>query len=218
MCPKIGWKKYLKNILTIFKTYDKSVKNNDFKEKIMYNNKLISGKKCYLSPMEPTDEGKYTEWLGDEELSMYLNLHNSIFVNFNEKDSLKYLFSYSGFNYAVIDMETKKIIGNCGFKNIKDDQSTEAGIFIGDTNFYDNGYGYEALCLLLDYGFKTLNIQQILIKVYGHNTRAIECYEEIGFKEERDERETVTIKNEKYYILYYCIRPKEFYKKYKVNK
>lgn len=57
------------------------------------------------------------------------------------------------------------------------------GIFIGDENNRSNGYGTEALKLLLDYGFNYLNLNNIMLAVKSFNERAIKCYEKVGFKE-----------------------------------
>jgi hypothetical protein len=44
-------------------------------DEIMYFKKLI-GKKCYLSPIDPNDAEKFTEWLNDMEIIINLQLYN----------------------------------------------------------------------------------------------------------------------------------------------
>ena len=51
----------------------------------------------------------------------------------------------------------------------------------GDLN---KGYGSEAMRLMVDYGFKSLNLHRISLGVYAFNPRAIRVYEKIGFKQE----------------------------------
>jgi RimJ/RimL family protein N-acetyltransferase len=65
-------------------------------------------------------------------------------------------------NYSIIDLETNELIWNCGFSEVDNlNQTGEVGIFIVNKSFWDKGYGTEALTLLLDYGFKALNLHNI---------------------------------------------------------
>jgi RimJ/RimL family protein N-acetyltransferase len=134
----------------------------------------------------------------------------------------------SRYNYAVIDIETKELIGNGGFIWFNDSEG-EVAIYFKDKDFYENDYGIEALNILLDYTFKTFNLNHILIRVYGHNIQTINYYENIGFTEDKERREILQfrfkikilrllpIKFKQYYRLYYDITKKEFYKEYTVN-
>ena len=38
------------------------------------------------------------------------------------------------------------------------------------------------MTLLIDYGFNTLNLLSLELKVFANNLRAIACYEKLGFK------------------------------------
>ena len=53
---------------------------------------------------------------------------------------------------------------------------------IGNKDFWDRGYGTEAVRLLLRFGFLTLNLNNIRLTVHSFNERAIRCYEKCGFK------------------------------------
>ncbi len=59
----------------------------------------------------------------------------------------------------------------------------EVGIVIFNSDFCSKGHGTEALRLLLDYGFKALNLNSIELQVFETNLRAIRCYNKVGFKE-----------------------------------
>jgi len=79
----------------------------------------------------------------------------------------------------------------------------------------DKGYGTEALSLLLDYGFKALNLHNIFLSVYSFNERAKKSYEKIGFKIIGIKREALLRDMERYDIILMDILPNEFYEKYK---
>jgi RimJ/RimL family protein N-acetyltransferase len=182
----------------------------------MYFKKLI-GKKCYLSPIDANDAEKFTEWLNDMEVLVNLQLYSGIIGLENEKVLLSNLAKEH--NYSIIDLETEKLIGNCGFLDIEHlNQTAEAGIVIGDKSFWNKGYGAEALSLLIDYGFKALNLHNIMLRVWEPNERAVKCYEKIGFKQIGKRREALHRNLERQDIIYMDILPKDFYEKYNCRK
>jgi len=60
---------------------------------------------------------------------------------------------------------------------------------IGDKSYWNQGYGTEALRLLLRVGFETLNLHRIFLRVYETNPRAIRAYEKAGFVQEGRQRQ-----------------------------
>ncbi len=143
--------------------------------------KKLSGKKCYLSPINQDDYEQYTEWLNDLEVTKYLSLSSVNITIESERNALETLSKEH--NYAIIDLTSNKLIGNVGLMDINNiNKTAEIGIFIGDKEFQNQGYGTEAIKLLLDYSFNLLNLNNILLKVYSFNHRALRCYEKCGFK------------------------------------
>ena len=55
---------------------------------------------------------------------------------------------------------------------------------IGDKSCWGQGYGTEAMQLLLEHAFNTLNLNRVDLHVYDDNQRAIEMYKRVGFVEE----------------------------------
>ena len=180
----------------------------------MYFKKLV-GKKCYLSPIDVNDVEKFTEWLNDLEVTQNLIIYPHIISIENEKGFLEKLAKEH--TYSIIDNETNELIGNCGFNDIDNiNQTAEVGIFIGNKNYWNNGYGTEALILLMDYGFKALNLHNIFLKVYSFNKRGIKSYEKIGFKIIGNKRESLLRGKERYDIILMDILYNEYYEKNKI--
>jgi len=177
----------------------------------MYFKKLI-GKKCYLSPMDINDAEKFTEWLNDLELTSNLTLYNSVINIETEKEFMEKLSK--DHNYSIIDIKTNELIGNCGFVELDHlNNVSETGIFIGNKNYWNKGYGTEALVLLMNYGFKALNLHNVMLKVYSFNERAIKSYEKIGFKIMGRRREALKRGIETYDIIYMDLLYKDFFEK-----
>jgi len=146
----------------------------------MYFRKIV-GEKCYLSPIDASDAEKYVRWLNDREIAVGLNNYARVVDLGSEKGLLERISKEH--NYAIVDIVADELIGNCGFSNLDHlNQTGEAGIFIGDKSYWGKGYGAEALSLLVDYGFKALNLHNIWLRVFAFNGRAIRSYEKIGFK------------------------------------
>ena len=72
------------------------------------------------------------------------------------------------------------------------------GIFIGDENYRNKGYGTEAIRLILEFGFKYLNLHSIRLDFLAINERAHKCYLKCGFKDTGKSREQIFL-NGKYY-------------------
>ena len=174
----------------------------------MYFKKLI-GKKCFLSPMDVNDAEKYSEWLNDLEITSNLSMYHCNISVQGEKELLEKLSKEH--NYSIIDIGQNELIGSCGFMDIDHlNQTAEIGIFIGNKNYWNKGYGTEALQLLLDYVFKALNLRNVILKVYSFNENAKRVYEKIGFKIIGKRRKALKRGKEEFDIIFMDIIEEEF--------
>lgn len=95
-----------------------------------------------------------------------------------------------GTNFAIEVDGT--CIGGCALFNFDEvARVCEIGITIGDRAFWGQGYGGEAIELLVGYGFRHFNLHKICLTVHGENERAIRAYRRAGFVEEGRLREHV---------------------------
>ena len=175
----------------------------------MYIKKMM-GTKCYLSPIDSNDAEQYAVWLNDMTVTEYLQTASSIISLEGEKELLKKFAQEH--TYGIVDAQTDRLIGNTGLFAVNHlHRTAEVGIFIGDTDYWNKGYGHEALSLLLDYSFKILNLHSILLRVYAFNQRAVACYEKVGFKKIGEIRDGL-IRNMTYHnIVLMDIFPTDFY-------
>lgn len=167
-----------------------------------FNFKKLVGDRIYLSPKEASDEvvTKFTEWMNDFKVTDYIGSSSQIMTWQNEKEYLENATKNNdnkGFN--IIELESDKLIGTVSLEHFDYiARSAVLGIYIGESDFRSNGYGTEAIRLLLEYGFKYLNLHSIRLELLSVNERAHKCYLKCGFKDTGCIREAIFL-NGKYY-------------------
>ncbi len=160
--------------------------------------KKLLGDRIYLSPRNSEDVELFTEWLNDFEITDYTGRSAMLTTLAGEK---KYLEENSSpeATFVIVTIEGDKMIGTVSLEDINNiNRTATLGIFIGDKDYRDKGYGTEAIKLILEYGFKYMNLNNIKLDLMAFNTRALKCYEKCGFKEYGRRRKCKFI-NGKYY-------------------
>lgn len=147
-----------------------------------YLKKLV-GDNIYLSPRNTEDAEKFTEWLNDFKVTDYIGKSACLITLEDEK---KY-FENKKENeciFFIVSIKDDKLIGTVGLHNVNNiDRCATLGIFIGEKIGRNKGFGTEAIRLILEYGFKYLNLNNIKLDVLEFNERAQACYKKCGFKE-----------------------------------
>jgi RimJ/RimL family protein N-acetyltransferase len=70
------------------------------------------------------------------------------------------------------------------------------GIGIYDPAYLGQGYGREAIGLMLDWAFRIQNYERIWLDTWATNERAIRCYQSLGFVEEGRQRRHLFVDGE----------------------
>lgn len=87
--------------------------------------------------------------------------------------------------FAIALPHETHAIGSCQLLNIHPIfRSADLQIRIGNSARLGQGLGSEAVALLVDYGFRHLNLRRIALQVFATNARAIRAYEKCGFVHE----------------------------------
>ena len=80
-------------------------------------------------------------------------------------------------------------IGNCMYYDIDERRSeTELGIMIGDREYWDRGYGADAVRTLIDYIFTSTDLGKVYLHTLAWNDRARRSFARAGFTEIREVR------------------------------
>lgn len=188
---------------------------------MLYFKKLI-GDRIYLSPKGVSEEEieKFTMWLNDFQVTDYTGKSASLITLQSEKEWLESASKNTDDRiFNIIDLKNDKLVGTIGLEHFNwIDRSAILGIFIGDEDYRNNGYGTEAIKLLLEYGFKYLNLHTIKLDLLGVNERAHKCYLKCGFKDTGRDRESIFLDGKYYDRLHMDILETEFEGDYIRNK
>lgn len=143
---------------------------------------LLGGKEVALAEMTADDQPFFQQWLsGNAELRALIDDHRVP----NMQDQLNWFKRTQEPDrkmFSLVTVPGGQLIGNCGFVDI-DGMQREGTlrITIGHADYLGKGLGSEATRLLVRYGFETMGLERISLKVLKTNARAIRAYEKAGF-------------------------------------
>lgn len=153
---------------------------------------MILGNRVRLRPIEREDLPRYVRWFADPEFRSLIAAYKPFSLAqeerwFEQNMTAGDLQAWS--IEAQIDRDPSGSperwvhIGSCGFHHIDwRNRSGEVGIIIGEKSCWGNGFGTEAMRVFLEWGFGTLNLNRIYLRVLADNRRAIRSYEKLGFQ------------------------------------
>lgn len=98
----------------------------------------------------------------------------------------------NGFEFALRTLEDNRFIGFTALYRIEwNNRSARLAIGIGEDKDRGQGYGSDALDLIIRYGFHELNLNRIALEVIEYNEAARRAYLKAGFREEGRQRSAV---------------------------
>ena len=160
---------------------------------------MIFGERIRFRGIDKEDLSTFIQWANDPEVlqgtGIYLPLSMADEEDWFATMRKKPLDEH---NLAIEVSETAseggdvgwKLIGSCSFFNLDlRNRSTEFGIMIGEKSYWNKGYGTEAVRLLCQHGFDTLNLNRIYLRVFETNPGAVRVYEKAGFTHEGRQRQ-----------------------------
>lgn len=98
-------------------------------------------------------------------------------------------------------------IGSVYLRDIdRENETAEYGVFIGEEDALGRGYGVQAAKLMLAYGFETLHLEKIFLRVLEDNAGARKSYEKAGFRRIENKRESVKLEQGVRHVLFMEVR------------
>ncbi len=145
---------------------------------------MIAGKNIILRDKRVADAQDDYAWQTDPELAR-LDAAPVLILSFPQ-----YLGNYADELYRSnstrrrfgIDTPDGKHIGNCSYYGLNEAKGeAELGIMIGNCDYWNKGYGTDAVTTLVSYIFRQTNLKRIYLKTLESNLRAQKCFQKCGF-------------------------------------
>jgi RimJ/RimL family protein N-acetyltransferase len=149
---------------------------------------FIVGKKCRLRPLQRTDLARSIEWRNDATTRDAVLGYKFPVTEKMEEGWYDRILADTGGHRASFAVEDAADGMHVGFVHLSDidwsSRSAHFGVVIGDRERQNRGIGSEATELAMIYGFETLNLDRIELRVVEGNRRARDIYARLGFVEE----------------------------------
>ncbi|MYL35742.1 GNAT family N-acetyltransferase [Pontibacillus yanchengensis] len=173
---------------------------------------LLRGKQVQLTALHKEDLDKIMEW--HRNLTFLRQLDATIAQPKTKQEIEKWYedaTSGNGFLFAIRTIESETLIGFIELEGILWNQGNGwVSIAIGEESYQNNGYGTEAMELLVDFSFQECNLHRIQLTVFENNPRAIRLYEKLGFQKEGVYREFIRRDGEMWDMLLFGLLRKEW--------
>lgn len=154
---------------------------------------MIAGKRVTLSPWRRDDLALLRRWGEDGAVMQFWGerqplMREDAFERHAQRGSPFTEYQGSG-SFCVRD-EHSRPIGHLQYEGGDSrDRRVQIGVFIGEQDARDQGYGTEAVIILLNWLFNHRNMHRVWLTIQADNHRAIRVYEKIGFVREGTYRE-----------------------------
>lgn len=158
----------------------------------MLQNGLLRGDRVQLTAVNKGDLPTIAGWWADTD---FLRLYDSLpaFPQTAEQLTKRLADSEQGktnFLMGIRPLNDEKLLGLIELDGIIWPHGTSAvSIAIGEQAERGQGYGCEAMGLILDFAFYELNLHRVFLTVFSYNLAAIAMYEKLGFRQEGIYRE-----------------------------
>lgn len=142
----------------------------------------ISGKDLKLRPLEEQDLETKVKWINDPDVHKYLHYRLPLDIEKTKNWFRRIANDFSRYDY-VIEKQDYGPIGLTGLLGIdRFHESAEFYITLGEKQYWNKGFGQQALSILVDWAFRHLNLYKIWGTTRTTNLASISMIKKVGFK------------------------------------
>ena len=141
---------------------------------------MITGNMVRLRDRRFADAVENYAWLTDPELVKLdaLPVPTLTFQQYMSDYTAELLYSSATKQQFAIESLNGKQIGNCTYYGVDETKGdAELGIMIGNRDYWDKGYGTDAVTTLVNHIFRQTDIKRIHLKTLDWNIRAQKCFQ-----------------------------------------
>lgn len=163
----------------------------------------MSAGKVYLRPITAADTDKIVAWRNRDFVRKNF-IYQKPFTREGHEAWLREQVELGHVVQFIICVESEqREIGSVYLRDIdRKKGEAEYGVFIGESDALGRGLGTQAAKQMVNYGFGTLGLKKIFLRLLEDNPRAMKSYEKAGFCLLKDRRETVTLEQGERGVLF----------------
>ncbi len=175
------------------------------------NSAFLIGERIYLRPLEKEDLPQIRVWVNDPEVRSLIGETRPMSPAGADDFYERVHGDRDRIWFVIALREDGRIIGETGLLRMFPAwRTTDMSLIIGDKAAWEQGYGREAMLLMLDYAFGYLNFHRVAVGVVGFNQRALRFYEKIGFRREGIQRDGYYHDHQYHDFVMMCILEDEY--------
>lgn len=166
---------------------------SQFNEMQAWGESLLTGHRVFLREAQASDFPILAQWWNQSGEAIFQQDR----VALQPSDSIEQKFrtwsandSATGFGYSVVS-EGNVLVGHVTLWGLSMPARIGTCAIIIGPDYQNNGYGKEALSLVLRIAFQEMNANKVEIQTWDYNQRALHVYRELGFVEEGRRRAAV---------------------------
>jgi RimJ/RimL family protein N-acetyltransferase len=147
---------------------------------------VCEGELVRLRKQTVANRAAYQRWYADPEIARLLR-HDLQPMSYMQSlvsfDTMIMPSSALGYTCAIHDKATDELIGTTGLTEVDQrvSKSCYYRILIGESRYWNRGYGTEATRLMMRLAFERHGLEHVNLEVFEYNQRALTAYERVGF-------------------------------------
>lgn len=153
--------------------------------KIFSNIPTLRTKRLSLRPMHPIDAEDMFSYAQREDVTRFLLWSPHPSVSYT-RDYLRYIQSRYAlgdfYDWAIIELESRRMIGTCGFTHINTDNNSGEIGYVLNPDFWGRGYAVEAARCVMEFGYRELDLHRIEARFMKGNEQSLRVMEKLGME------------------------------------
>lgn len=146
---------------------------------------MLYGKRIRLRPLDWDDLDVLQKWYEDPDVSYWASGSHpdTLYSRYALEEQYERESHSEIIGRFIIETLDKEPIGLISYKSTnRQIQSVMIGIFLGEKDYWGQGYGTEAVRVFLRYLFEQWNYRRVELETWTGNERAIRTYTKCGFQ------------------------------------
>ena len=177
---------------------------------------ILETERLILRPMRVSDAADMYDYARGSEVTAYLLWSPHPSQSYT-RDYLKYIEKRyrlgEFYDWAVVDRESGRMIGTCGFTRFDFPHNIGEIGYVLSPAFHGRGFGTEAAACVLRFGFEELGLHRIEVKFMQGNAASLHVAEKLGMTFEGYRRDAMLVKGKYRTIGVSAVLAEEFFAK-----